>query len=130
VRKAPAAQLEEDTAHSLRTRNVGAPVTLGSFARTDQKGRNDSKPVVYSGQVALRDEKYGLSAVITSCHAIVTIDGDWISWSVKFILVFASTVIPGFGLLYIHDKDFNSLLDTCDSKWGILFNKGGMGLSM
>jgi hypothetical protein len=31
--------------------------------------------------------------------------------SVKFLLAFASTVIPAFSLLEIHDQDFCSLLD-------------------
>jgi hypothetical protein len=33
--------------------------------------------------------------------------GQW----VKLLLAFTSTVIPGFGLLKIHDQDFYSLLD-------------------
>jgi hypothetical protein len=32
--------------------------------------------------------------------------------SVKLLLLFASTVTPGFSLLEIHDQDFYSLLDT------------------
>jgi hypothetical protein len=43
--------------------------------------------------------------------------------SVKLLLAFASTVIPGFSLLEIHDRDFFS-------KWGLLFDEGGVGLSM
>jgi hypothetical protein len=31
--------------------------------------------------------------------------------SVKLLLAFASTVIPGFNLLKIHEQDFYSLLD-------------------
>jgi hypothetical protein len=34
-----------------------------------------------------------------------------IRWSVKLLLVFRSTVIPGSSLLRIHDQDFYSLLD-------------------
>jgi hypothetical protein len=33
--------------------------------------------------------------------------------SVELLLAFASTVIPSFSLLEIHDKDFYSLLDMC-----------------
>jgi hypothetical protein len=32
-------------------------------------------------------------------------------WSVKLLIAFASTVIPGFSLFEIHDQDFYSLLD-------------------
>lgn len=41
VWKMATAEVEKVTAGSLRGRNVGAPVTLGSFAHTNQKGRND-----------------------------------------------------------------------------------------
>jgi hypothetical protein len=34
-------------------------------------------------------------------------------WSVKLLLAFASTVIPGFSPLEIHGEDFYSLLDMC-----------------
>jgi hypothetical protein len=34
-----------------------------------------------------------------------------VSQSVKLMLAFSSTVIPGFSLLEIHDQDFYSLLD-------------------
>jgi hypothetical protein len=36
---------------------------------------------------------------------------NWLGWSVKLLLAFASTVIPDFDLLEIHDKDFSSLPD-------------------
>jgi hypothetical protein len=38
---------------------------------------------------------------------------DWlkVGQSVKLLLAFASTVVPGFSLLEIHDQDFCSLLD-------------------
>jgi hypothetical protein len=48
--------------------------------------------------------------------------------SVKLLVALASTVIPGFSLLKIYDQDFYSLLDTYVSKWGFLFNEGGVGL--
>jgi hypothetical protein len=38
--------------------------------------------------------------------------GRSVGQSVKFLLVFTSTVIPGFSLLEICDQDFYSLLDT------------------
>jgi hypothetical protein len=44
VEEPATAQAEEETAHGLRARDVGAPATLRSFADTDRKGRNDSKP--------------------------------------------------------------------------------------
>jgi hypothetical protein len=43
--------------------------------------------------------------------------------SVKFLLVFASTVIPGFSLLEIHRHVHGS-------KWGFVFDEGGVGLSI
>jgi hypothetical protein len=43
--------------------------------------------------------------------------------SVKFLLVFASTVIRGFSLLEIHRH-------VRGSKWGLLFDEGGVGLSI
>jgi hypothetical protein len=36
---------------------------------------------------------------------------DSLGLSAKLLLAFASTVIPGFSLLEIHDQDFYSLLD-------------------
>jgi hypothetical protein len=49
---------------------------------------------------------------LTNCtHQLLT--QDWlasVSCSVKLMLAFASTVIPGFSLLEIHDQDFYSLL--------------------
>jgi hypothetical protein len=47
------------------------------------------------------------------------------------LLVFASTVIPGFSLLSIHDQDFYSLLDMhVFRNGGLLFDEGGAGVSM
>jgi hypothetical protein len=44
--------------------------------------------------------------------------------------VFASTVIPGFSLLEIHDQDIYSLLDTYAFRNGVLlFYEGVVGLS-
>jgi hypothetical protein len=37
--------------------------------------------------------------------------GNFVGRSVKLLLAFASTVIPGFILLEIHDQDFCFLLD-------------------
>jgi hypothetical protein len=36
---------------------------------------------------------------------------DWVGRSVKLLLAFASTVIPGFSRLEIHDQDFYTVLD-------------------
>jgi hypothetical protein len=47
------------------------------------------------------------SLVITASHWLLLA----VTLSVKFLLAFASTVIPGFSLLEIHDQDFYSLLD-------------------
>jgi hypothetical protein len=50
--------------------------------------------------------------------------------SVKLLLAFSSAVIPGF-ILEIHDPRFLfSLRHVRVSKWGLLFNEGGIGLSM
>jgi hypothetical protein len=35
----------------------------------------------------------------------------YFGWPVKLLLAFASTIIPGFSLLEIHDQDFYSLPD-------------------
>jgi hypothetical protein len=48
---------QEGTTESWSARDVELPATLGSFACTGQKGRNDSKPVDYSGQAALKREQ-------------------------------------------------------------------------
>jgi hypothetical protein len=50
------AQAKEETAHSLRARDVGAPVILGSFARTDRKRRNGGNPVGYTERAAVGRE--------------------------------------------------------------------------
>jgi hypothetical protein len=44
---------------------------------------------------------------------LITSDSDWLSAgrSVKLLLAFDSTVIPGLSLLEIHDQDFCSLVD-------------------
>jgi hypothetical protein len=49
-------------------------------------------------------------------HSLSLPSADWklplsIGRSVKLLLVFASTIIPGFSLLEIHDQDFYSLID-------------------
>jgi hypothetical protein len=47
------------------------------------------------------------------------------------LLALASTVIPGFSLLDIHDQDFCPLLDMYMFRNGASsFMKGGVGLSM
>jgi hypothetical protein len=46
------------------------------------------------------------------------------------LLAFTSTVIPGFSVLEIHDQDFFSPIHVHASKWGFLFDEGGVGLSM
>jgi hypothetical protein len=47
------------------------------------------------------------------------------------MLAFASTVIPGFCLLEIHDQDFLfSPTHVRVSIWGLLFDEGGVGLSI
>jgi hypothetical protein len=35
-----------------------------------------------------------------------------VSWSVKILLAFTSTIIPGFSLLEIHNQDFYSFIGT------------------
>jgi hypothetical protein len=42
---------------------------------------------------------------------IVCVGNLTVGRSVKLLLAFASTVIPGFSLLQIHDQDICSLLD-------------------
>jgi hypothetical protein len=50
---------------------------------------------------------------------------------VKLLLVFASTVILGFSLLEIYEQDFFlSPRQIRVPKWGLLFDAGGVGLSM
>jgi hypothetical protein len=49
--------------------------------------------------------------------------------SFKLLLAFASTVIPGFSLLDIHDQVFFSPRHTRVSKLGLLINEEGIGLS-
>jgi hypothetical protein len=51
------AQAKEETTHTWSARDVGAPVTLGSFACTDRKRMNGGTPVGYSGRAALRREQ-------------------------------------------------------------------------
>jgi hypothetical protein len=63
----------------------------------------------------------------TSAHLHVGITAT-VHWLGKLQLAFASTVIPDFSLLKIHDQDFDSLLDMY--VWGPLFDKGGVGLAM
>jgi hypothetical protein len=63
VEELATAQAEEETAHGLRARDVRAPATLRGFAHTNQKGRNDGKPV------ALRREQCGISAESQNCEA-------------------------------------------------------------
>jgi hypothetical protein len=47
------------------------------------------------------------------------------------MLAFASTVIPGFRLLEIHDQDISSLLDMQVFRNGdLLFDEGEVGLSL
>jgi hypothetical protein len=49
----------------------------------------------------------------------------------KLLLAFGSIVIPGFSVLEIHDQDFYSLLRYVRVlKWGLPFNKEGVGLSV
>jgi hypothetical protein len=48
--------------------------------------------------------------------------------SFKLMLVFASTVVPGFSLFEIHDQDLYSLLDmNVFPNGGLLFDEGGGG---
>jgi hypothetical protein len=49
---------------------------------------------------------------------------------IKLLLVLASTVIPGFSLLEIHKKDFCYSRHVYVLKFGLLFDKGGIGLSV
>jgi hypothetical protein len=54
-----------------------------------------------------------------------------VSQSVKLLLAFDSTVIPGFSLLKIHEQDFYSLLDMYVFWNGASSStNGGIGLSM
>jgi hypothetical protein len=46
------------------------------------------------------------------------------------LLGFASTVVPDFILLEIHDQGFLFSLRHAPVKWGLLFDEGGIGLSM
>jgi hypothetical protein len=62
VEEPTTAHVKEETTHSLRARDVAALVTLGSFFWTDQKRRNGSMPVGYSGQAVLKREQCGMSA--------------------------------------------------------------------
>jgi hypothetical protein len=54
-------------------------------------------------------------ASATSFSVLTTATLNWlrrsVGRSVKLLLVFASTVVPGLSLLEIHDQDFYSLLD-------------------
>jgi hypothetical protein len=45
------------------------------------------------------------------------------------LLAFASTVIPDFSLLEIHNQGFYSLLDMYVFEMGPPFDEGGVGLS-
>jgi hypothetical protein len=49
---------------------------------------------------------------------------------VKLLLAIDSTVIPGFNILEIHDQDFYSPRYVRVSKWSLLFDEGGVGLSV
>jgi hypothetical protein len=49
VEEPAATKEEEQTAHSLRVRDVGAPTTLGTFTCTDQKKKKWWYPLGYSG---------------------------------------------------------------------------------
>jgi hypothetical protein len=50
---------------------------------------------------------------------------------VKLLLILASTVIPGFSLLDIHDQDFYSLLDMYVFRNGASSStRGGVSLSV
>jgi hypothetical protein len=49
---------------------------------------------------------------------------------VKMLLTFASTVAPGFSLLEIREQDLFSPRHVRVSKWGLLFDEVGVGLSM
>jgi hypothetical protein len=53
---------------------------------------------------------------LPTAHHLITLlnwplTGRSVRHSVKMVLAFASTVIPGFSLLEIHDQNFCSLLD-------------------
>jgi hypothetical protein len=61
VEEAATAQVKEETTSNLRSRDVGAPITLRSFAHTDWKRRNGCLPVGYSGQEALSREQCVMS---------------------------------------------------------------------
>jgi hypothetical protein len=70
-----------------------------------------------------------LDSLITDSRLLKT--ASFVSQSDKLLLAFASTVIPGFSLLKIHDQDFYSLLDMCEFRNGASSSmKEGVGLSM
>jgi hypothetical protein len=46
------------------------------------------------------------------------------------LLAFASTIILGYSLFEIHDQDFFSPRHVHVYKWGLLFDEGGVGLSV
>jgi hypothetical protein len=50
--------------------------------------------------------------------------------SFKLLLAFASTLSPGFSLLENHGQDFYSPKYVLVSKWGLIFDEGGVGLSV
>jgi hypothetical protein len=50
--------------------------------------------------------------------------------SVKLLPASASTVIPSFSLLEIHDRDFDSLLDMYVFELGHLYDERVVGLSV
>jgi hypothetical protein len=50
-------QAKEEATSSLRVREIGASTTLGTSARTDRKGRNCGRPILYSGRAALKKEQ-------------------------------------------------------------------------
>jgi hypothetical protein len=45
------------TSHSLRAKDVGAQVTVRSYAHSNRKRRNGSMPVGHLGRIALRREQ-------------------------------------------------------------------------
>jgi hypothetical protein len=57
VEEPATAETKEETAHSLRARDVEVPATVRSIAHTDQKRRNGGMPVGHSGQIALRRDQ-------------------------------------------------------------------------
>jgi hypothetical protein len=56
VEEPATAQVEEETAHSLRVIDVGMLAVLQKFACTDGKGRNCSESVGYFGMCSLEEE--------------------------------------------------------------------------